>query len=102
MYNPGSNTINGDDIIKQNNGENMTENGIVKIKVNGIEYIFWTHAKVVRRYIREDLKNRFPNKIVAREINSIDFTIPELNLPVEVQATVISGHMAGISSDIVE
>lgn len=52
-----------------------------------IEYNFWVHAKVVRRYVREDLKKKFPGKIIAREINSIDYTIPELNLPVEIQAT---------------
>lgn len=68
----------------------MTENindGIVKTTINGIEYNFWIHAKVVRRYVRDDLKKRFPGKIIAREMNSIDYTIPELNLPVEIQAT---------------
>ncbi len=33
-------------------------NGIVKIKQNDIEYTVWTHAKVVLRYIKEDLKKR--------------------------------------------
>lgn len=79
----------------------MTENinnETVKITINGIEYNFWTRAKIVRRYIREDLKKRFPGKIVAREINSIDYTIPELNLPVEVQATIVGGLFVKYSS----
>lgn len=64
--------------------------GKTKLTINGIEYNVWTYANVVRRYVREDLKKRFPGKIIAREINSIDYTIPELNLPIEIQATIIA------------
>jgi len=65
-------------------------NGIANITINGIKYTVWTYANVVRKYVREDLKKRFPGRIIAREINSIDYTIPELNLPVEIQATIVA------------
>lgn len=64
--------------------------GITNVTINGVEYTVWTYANTVRKYVREDLKKRFPGKIIAREINSIDYTIPELNLPVEIQATIVA------------
>lgn len=65
-------------------------NGIANVRIYGIEYTVWTYANVVRRYVRKDLKDRFPGKIVAREINSVDYTIPELNIPIEIQATIVA------------
>lgn len=67
--------------------EEVNNNGIVKVKQNGIEYTIWTHAKVVRGYIKDELKKRFPGKLIIREFNKIDLSIPEDNLPVEIQAT---------------
>lgn len=65
-------------------------NGIVRIATNGTEYIFWKHTDVVRKYIKGDLKNRFPNKLIVREISDIDYVIPEINLPVEIQSTILN------------
>lgn len=75
--------------IKDNN------NGTVEIKQNGIEYTVWTHAKVVRKYIKEHLKKLYPGKLIINELNKIDLSIPENNMPVEIQATVVD-HSSGI------
>jgi len=85
--------------------ENIEDNnnGIVKRMVNGVEHTFWTHADVVRQYIKEDLKKRFPGKLIVRELNRIDLTIPEDNLPVEIQSTRTVGggvHYSGWENEI--
>lgn len=69
--------------------EKDKNNGIVKVMQNGVEYTVWTHASVVRKYIKNELRKRFPGKLVVRELNRIDLTIPEENLPVEIQSTTI-------------
>lgn len=66
------------------------KNGITKIKQNGVEYTVWTHVNVVRRYIKDDLKKRFPDKLIVKELNKIDSSIPEENLPVEIQSTYVT------------
>lgn len=66
-----------------------SNNGIVIIKQNGVKYTVWTHADVVRKYIKEYLKKRFPGKLIVKELNQIDYTIPEENLPVEIQSTIL-------------
>ena len=65
------------------NGEG-NNNGIVRIKQYGIEYTFWIHADIVMPNIKEDLRKRFPDKLIVRELNRIDYSIPEENLPVEI------------------
>lgn len=65
-------------------------NGIVKSYVNGIEYNFWTHADYMKPCIIKFLKDRFLGKVVVRELNMIDLSIPEENLPIEIQATVVT------------
>jgi hypothetical protein len=62
-------------------------NGIVKSNVNGIYYIFWKDAEIVKPYVRIYLDKIFPGKLIVKELNAIDFSIPEENLPVEIQAT---------------
>jgi hypothetical protein len=64
--------------------------GIVKVRQNNEEYIVWTRAKVVIPYIRKFLRETFPGKLVVRELNRIDFSVPEESLPIEVQATLVS------------
>lgn len=67
------------------------DNGIVKWVTGDEEYTFWTHADFIKdEYIIDFLEERFPGKLVARELNLIDFTIPEENLPIEVQATSVN------------
>ena len=61
--------------------------GIVKSNVNGIDYIFWKDAEIVKPYVRRYLDKIFPGKLIVRELNAIDFSIPEENLPIEIQAT---------------
>ena len=67
------------------------QNGIVKVQQSGKEYTVWTHAKVVRPYIRKFLQERFPENLIVRELNRVDFSIPGKNLPIEIQATIV-GH----------
>ncbi len=72
--------------------------GIVTIKIYDIEYTFWTQAKVVRKYIKDYLKDRFLGRLIIRELNQVDLSIPEENLPIEIQSThVVKGglHYAG-------
>ncbi len=64
-------------------------NSIVKIIVNGEKYIFWTHANFVKLYIINFLRERFPGRLVVRELDQIDLSIPEENLPIEIQATIV-------------
>jgi hypothetical protein len=61
--------------------------GIVRSKSNGIDYTFWKDAEIVKPFIKKYLKGRFPDKKIIRELNRIDISIPEINLPVEIQAT---------------
>jgi uncharacterized FlaG/YvyC family protein len=63
--------------------------GIVKWYADGEEYIFWTFAEPIKKYIIDYLKKRFPNKLIVRELNKIDLSIPEENLPIEIQATPV-------------
>lgn len=56
-------------------------NGVVSIKIYGVEYTFWTHAKIAIDYVKDYLKKKFPDKLVIRELNQIDLSIPEENLP---------------------
>lgn len=63
------------------------DNGVVKWVTGDKEYTFWTDANYVKPFIIDFLKERFPGKLVARELNLIDLSVPEENLPVEVQAT---------------
>lgn len=67
------------------------QNGIVKVLQNGIEYTVWTHANVVRPHVKKFLKEKFPDSLVVSELNRIDFVLPEKNLPVEIQSTIV-GH----------
>ena len=67
------------------------QDGIVKIMQNGIEYTVWTHANIVRPHVKKFLQERYPGTLIVRELNRIDFAIPEMNLPVEIQATIV-GH----------
>lgn len=74
--------------------DNMTnnidnDNGIIRRNANGEEYTFWTHANFIKPYIINFLKGRFPGKLIVRELNQIDLTVPEENLPIEVQATTV-------------
>jgi hypothetical protein len=67
-----------------------SDNGIVEWTTGGEKYTFWKDADVIKdKYIEKFLKDRFPGKLVVRELNKIDFTIPEDNLPIEVQATPV-------------
>ncbi len=70
--------------------DNDNDNGIVKWNTGNEEYTFWTHADFIKPYIIHYLKERFPGKLIVRELNKIDLTIPEENLPIEVQATIVS------------
>lgn len=65
-------------------------NGIFKIKLNGVEHTLWTRANVVRKYVKDELRKRFPGKLIVKELNQIDYTIPEENLPIEIQATIVT------------
>lgn len=74
--------------MKYNEDEN--NNGIVRKTINDVEYTFWTYTKVVRKNIIDDLKKRFPGKLIIRELNQVDLSIPRLNLTAEIQATRLS------------
>lgn len=63
------------------------QDGIVKVRQNNEEYIIWAHASVVIPYIKKFLREKFPGKLIARELNRIDLSIPKENLPIEIQAT---------------
>lgn len=65
------------------------DNGIVKWITDCNEYSFWTYADYIKPYIIKFLKDIFPGKVVVRELNNIDLSIPEENLPIEIQATVV-------------
>lgn len=66
-----------------------SENGIVKWNTGDEEYTFWTYADFIKPHIIDFLKDRFPGKLVVRELNKIDLSVPEENLPIEIQATPI-------------
>lgn len=68
--------------------------GIIKITRNDNEYIFWTHADIVRPFVKKFLKQRFPEDIVIDEINNIDIVVVGENLPIEIQST--SANSAGV------
>lgn len=70
--------------------EEYNNNGIVRVKQNGIEYTVWTHTAIVRPYIKKCLKDIFPDKLIIRELNQIDLTILEENLPIEIQSTIVN------------
>ncbi len=72
--------------------------GIVKLTNNTDEYIFWTHAKVVRPYIGKFLIRQFPNGYVEHEVNDIDMIVSGENLPVEIQSTPVSEWGVGPSA----
>lgn len=71
--------------------DNNNDNGIVKYNTKDEEYTFWTVADYIKPYIINFLKERFPGKLIIRELNRIDLCIPEENLPIEVQATSVHG-----------
>lgn len=68
--------------------EEDSRDGIIRVMQNGIEYTVWTRADIVTRYIKDCLKKRFHGKLIIRELNKIDLSIPEENLPIEIQATI--------------
>lgn len=67
----------------------INDSRIIKLTINDIEYIFWKYADIVKPYIKKYLTEKFPNRLIIRELNMIDLTIPEENLPIEIQATPI-------------
>jgi len=67
----------------------VEQKGIYKSIVNNTEYIVWANVNVVDRYIKDYLKRRYPGKLLIKELNDIDYIIPEHNLPVEIQSTII-------------
>ncbi len=70
--------------------KNTNEKGIVTATYGKNTYTFWHIADVVYPYISEFLDKQFPNSIRIREFNYTDYVILKENLPVEVQATVLS------------
>lgn len=68
------------------------DTGIVKCVIYNEEYIFWTYADYIKPYIIDFLKERFPGKLIIRELNMVDLSIPEDNLPVEIQATIVQSE----------
>ncbi len=71
--------------------------GIVSIRRNEIDYTFWTYDDVVRPYIKKFLKEKFPGKLVVDELNKIDLSVPEENLPIEIQTTSCVGNVVHYS-----
>lgn len=67
----------------------INDDRIIKLTINDIEYVFWKYADVAKPYIKKYLIEKFPNRLTIRELNMIDLTIPEENLPIEIQATPI-------------
>jgi hypothetical protein len=82
--------------MKYNEEDN--DNGIVRIRQNDVEYVVWTHSKTVREHVKGELRKRFPGKLIVREFNKIDLSIPEDNLPVEIQSTILGGSNIRYSS----
>lgn len=70
------------------------DNGIAKWITGDEEYTFWTRADYIKPCIIDFLKETFPGKLIVRELNKIDLSIPEDNLPVEIQATHV-GKIGG-------
>lgn len=64
--------------------------GIKHLNIYGQDYIVWTNADVIKPYVIQFLKSTFPGKIVVRELNMIDLTVPEENLPIEIEYTITS------------
>ncbi len=72
--------------------------GVIKLVNDTDEYIFWTHANVVRPYIGKFLMKQFPNCYVEHEVNDIDIVVIGENLPVEIQSTPSSDFGVGPSA----
>jgi len=67
--------------------------------IDGKEDGYWT-VEEIRHYIIDELKNRFPNSIIMRELSSIDIMILKEDgcIPVEIQKTYAIGNRTSISS----
>lgn len=59
----------------------------MKIRQNGHDYTVWTHNEVVRPYVKKFLQEKFPGRLIIDELNKIDLSVPEENLPIEIQTT---------------
>ena len=70
--------------------KNTDRKGIITAKYGENTYTFWHIADVVYPYISEFLDKQFPNSVRIREFNYTDYVVLKENLPVEVQATVLS------------
>ncbi len=65
-----------DDIVNKKDG---------LINFNG--FVFWNKAKIVKPYVKQYLREKFPNSLIIRELNQIDLVDLNENLPIEIQST---------------
>jgi len=56
------------------------------------DYIFWRYADDVRDYIFESLEKEFPDAFIIDELDRIDISVLDENLPIEIQATPFRNH----------
>src|SRR3990167_917226 len=70
--------------------KNTSSKGIVTATYGENKYTFWHIADVIYPYISNFLDKQFSDSIRIREFNYTDYVVLKENLPVEVQATVLS------------
>lgn len=62
------------------------------------DHVFWKHADGVRHYVFEYLEKEFPDAFIIDELDRIDISVLDENLPVEIQSTVFRRHTPMISA----
>ena len=60
--------------------------------------VFWKYADDVRHYIFEYLEKEFPEAFIIDELDRIDISVLDENLPVEIQSTMFRRHSPLISA----
>jgi len=87
--------------VIQDTKEKIKSTGIITQTYAGNTYIFWHIADVVYPYISQFLSKEFPNSVIIREFNKIDYVVLKENLPIEIQSTIAyrktGGQRNGIS-----
>jgi hypothetical protein len=63
--------------------------GITKLEFDGDVYFFWNKAEIVLPFVYDYLKKEYPSQLILSEFNHVDFVVLGVNLPVEVQSTII-------------
>jgi len=97
---PESNTqtkkVIKENVIEENDDQISELNGIIEVRYGNVIYKVWK-VEFIKQFMLNFLKEKYPNSLIIRELNDIDFTIfdKESNniIPVEIQKTPI--HSSG-------